>query len=320
MYSSCYQDERKQQWQTIADMGRHMDLPWIIIGDLNVTLSCHDRNSFSTHASYTPEIIQDTIQQFGLMEIPFMGHPFTWSNRRKNLQLVQTRLDRALASHLWFSLFPDAIINHLIPLGSDHAPILLSTAPPSLKTYKPFRLYETWTKHDTFRDLIKHEWEKVQFGSSSMQFTKKIQHLRRGISNWKKLHFGNIYDHITAVQQQIKEAQTHSNTCTTEVSKLQQDLQHWYNVKAEINYQHSRYKLLRCQDRNTKAFHDQANYRRRRNQIDSIKDDKGNWYTSINDIQRLLIKNFSNITTSCHPPQDADIFHLLSPCISLQEN
>lgn len=36
LYSSTYTDERQQQWKLIKDMGDHMDLPWVIIGDFNL--------------------------------------------------------------------------------------------------------------------------------------------------------------------------------------------------------------------------------------------------------------------------------------------
>ncbi|KAI3882914.1 hypothetical protein MKX03_008395 [Papaver bracteatum] len=298
MYSSCYPEERKLQWQTIDEMGEHMDLTWVVIGDLNVTMSFYERHSFTTHTYYTPALIQDTIQKYGLQDVPFTGHPFTWSNKRSTTHLVQTRLDRALATTQWLSFFPDAFVQHLIPLGSNHAPILLTTAPSTIKPHKPFRLYETWTKHATFKHLIQREWSKEQVGSMAMKFTKKLQQVRRGISKWRKQYFGDIDEHIKSLQQQIREAQQHPATLSSKLPNLQQELQHWYTFKADISRQKSRDKVLQDQDRNTKVFHAQANYRRRRNQIDSIRDEQGNWYTSRQDIQKLLIHHFSSITTT----------------------
>ncbi|KAI3868780.1 hypothetical protein MKX03_033598, partial [Papaver bracteatum] len=116
--------------------------------------------------------------------------------------------------------------------------------------------------------MVKQEWEKAQSGSSTMQFIKKLQQVQ--------LHFGNIDFRIKTVQQQLRAAQASNTPSHGTIVQLQQQLQHWYNVKADISHQHSRDKLLYAQDRNTKAFHAQANYRRRRNQIDFIKDEQGN--------------------------------------------
>lgn len=320
MYGSCYEAERINQWQIIADMGQHMDLPWVIIGDLNVTLSSYERQSFTTHTTPTPRIVQEIVSRYGLQDIPCSGHPFTWSNRRQQFQFVQTRLDRALASVEWFSLFPDVILRNLIPMGSDHAPILLTTSPQLSKCYKRFRLYETWTKPGTFKDLITKTWRYTPDGSPAAKFTKKLNKARQDIRIWKRITFDNVDERIHHIQQQIHEAQQSTIISQEDVFKLQSDLQHWYQFKADIAFQQSRERILQNQDKNTKCFHTKANFRRRRNQIDSIRDDKGNWYNSREEIQQLLLNHFINITTSTNPSQESENFQLIHPCITQAEN
>ncbi|XP_026398856.1 uncharacterized protein LOC113294671 [Papaver somniferum] len=243
---------------------------------MNATLSSYDRKSFSTSKPITPPIIHKTISTFGVQEIPFTGNPFTWSNHRKQSQYVTTRLDRALSTTEWLSIFPDAILYNLIPICSDHSPILLNTNSKTSNLYKPFRLYETWTKHPTFKAMIQDSWE--------------ITHSD---------------DHIQEVKHQPRKSQNRPQGNEQLIEQLQQQLQHWYQVKADIRFQQALEKVLQNQDRNSKVFHASVNYRRRRNQIDSIKDEAGKWYSSRQEIEGLLLAHFGSITTTSNPVQQS---------------
>lgn len=110
-----------------------MNMSWVILGDLNLTLYFSEKQSLSTHSAPSFQIVHDTIHMHGLRDVPFTGNPFTWSNHRKNQHLVKTRIDRALANNEWFIMYKDSIINNLLPHGSYHAPILLHTHLPEKK-------------------------------------------------------------------------------------------------------------------------------------------------------------------------------------------
>ncbi|XP_026399242.1 uncharacterized protein LOC113295103 [Papaver somniferum] len=87
-----------------------------------------------------------------------------------------------------------------------------------------------------------------------------------------------------------------------------------------ITYQQSREQLLRCENRNNIYFYNKANYRRRRNHIDTLQDKDGNWISNKEDIEKLLVQNFKEIYTSCNPALDTYIFNLIQPCVTDEEN
>ncbi|CAJ2679442.1 unnamed protein product [Trifolium pratense] len=65
----------------------------------------------------------------GLIDVHMEGHPLTWFKSLGTIQAVKERLDRALANDGWFQLFPNAILENLPALVSDHYPILLIREP-----------------------------------------------------------------------------------------------------------------------------------------------------------------------------------------------
>lgn len=47
------------------------------------------------------------IQQLGLLDLGFVGYPFTWRRGNGNKGGVKERLDRALSSSSWMTCFPE---------------------------------------------------------------------------------------------------------------------------------------------------------------------------------------------------------------------
>lgn len=123
------------------------------------------------------------------LDLGFKGPKFTWTNKRKNSNLVMERLDRCLANPLCLNLFPKTTVEHLTRTHSNHCPLILDTNPQPnhSSSRKPFRIEPLWLSHPSFEGLIHTYWP-----SSNLKFFDIIITLQTAINLWNKNTFGNI--------------------------------------------------------------------------------------------------------------------------------
>ena len=72
------------------------------------------------------QLFNDCIAELGLRELERTGARFTWTNHQ--VDLIQSVLDRVLVSSEWELCCPLASLRAITRIGSDHVPLLLSTA------------------------------------------------------------------------------------------------------------------------------------------------------------------------------------------------
>ncbi|KAI3854419.1 hypothetical protein MKX03_031101 [Papaver bracteatum] len=186
MYGSNNPMEYQEQWQFMIDMQPYVDLPWILLGDLNFTMSDSEIKSFSHHPHQHSRLVRPNIQQLGLLDLGFSGSSTTWSNHRSGVDYTAVRLDRDLANVTWMNSFPLAYLQHIPPVASDHSPILLSTSIYIQKKQSPFWLQRYWFSIASCSDVINTSWSQHFLGSPSYQLSSKLKHTRHQLQLWKK--------------------------------------------------------------------------------------------------------------------------------------
>ncbi|XP_074265958.1 uncharacterized protein LOC141588413 [Silene latifolia] len=145
-------------------------LPFLIVGDFNqVDYQC-DKLSASQQPIEGAEEFNLWKLRNELVDIPFKGPRFTWCNNRKGEKRVYERLDKAMGSKDWLSLFPDMGLKHYPIQISDHAPIEVDLNLTCMAGKRPFKL-DAWALD--FEECLE---KKAEWNAKWDDFDRQLEH------------------------------------------------------------------------------------------------------------------------------------------------
>ena len=134
------------------------DTPLVVAGDFNLITSPDDKSS----ANIDPQrmrLFNDCIADLALREITRVGARYTWTNNQ--VDPIRSVLDRVLVSVDWELAFPLCSLRAITRIGSDHAPLLLSsggTSPPQLNR---FHFENFWIGQPGFVEAVRLKWAQA---------------------------------------------------------------------------------------------------------------------------------------------------------------
>ncbi|XP_026383682.1 uncharacterized protein LOC113279193 [Papaver somniferum] len=319
MYGAHDATENVNQWQYLINMHLFVDLPWVLLGDLNFTMHDSETHSSSVTHPHHARHVRNFVQQLGLIDLGYSGADTTWSNHRSGDDDVSARLDIALVNNRWINHYTNAHLQYLVLVASDHNPILLHTVPYATK-HSPFKLYKCWFKMDSCTDTIARSWQQQFSGSPSFQFSSKLKLTRTQLQMWKRISFGNIENNLQNIQNQLQFCYDRNlSSSHPQVKHLSSSLQQWLLIQKEFFMQKAGDKFLEA-DGNTTYFHSIVNYNKRRSTINSIQGPLGIWFDSRSDIEAIFTNRFKNIATSSKSQINNEILQLFQPCVSEIQN
>lgn len=81
---------------------KHLDMPWILMGDFNVTLSSGEHSRVHDYLTDQRGMrqFQDAVTDCALSDLAYTGALFTWWNKRES-DPIGKKLDRALINGDW---------------------------------------------------------------------------------------------------------------------------------------------------------------------------------------------------------------------------
>lgn len=113
-------------WDTIKQI-IESEAEVCVVGDFNAITGIDEKYGGNPVLNMNSCNFRDFLFETGLVDLGFKGSAYTWTNRQSTSNAIFECLDRVVATVQWSQLYPQAFVNHLPRIHSDHAPILLRT-------------------------------------------------------------------------------------------------------------------------------------------------------------------------------------------------
>ncbi|XP_059450878.1 uncharacterized protein LOC132181647 [Corylus avellana] len=309
-------------WDSLTAAGEAFVSPWLCIGDFNFVLDQSENLGGRPVASSSHCPFRNFIDQHGMVDLGFVGNPFTWCNNRTGFATIKERLDRGLASLEWVHLHPDFSLIHLPASISDHNPISLNTNNTSSFLPRPFKFEEFWTLDPSCGLVIAATWKHLVSGPPGLVLVKKLAQTKAALKRWNNLIFGNIQAKIKSSLFKIDQIQISppSSQASLQESLLKKELDGLLIKEESLWRSKSRETWLQCKDLNTRFFHSSTLIRRRSNAVNFLKTNEGAWISDRAEIGGNFVSHFSNLFSSSVPPIEEDMLSLFDPVVSAEEN
>ncbi|KAL4367294.1 hypothetical protein GQ457_05G012860 [Hibiscus cannabinus] len=174
-------------------------------------------------------------------------------------------------------VFPHSEVDHLLKLGSDHRPIMLSTMRIGPTTVsRPFRYLSAWNEHPEFSDFLGSLW------GDGKSFRENVSCFQVQSRNWNKMVFGytgrqksRLLARLRGIDKALETSYRPSLVRLEE--RLKGELDVVLAQEESIWHQKSRALWINQGDRNTSYFHMMASVRHKRNTIRRLRIEDGEW-------------------------------------------
>jgi hypothetical protein len=268
----------------------------------------------------------EVLNRCGLVDLGYRGYPFTWENCREAGANVQKRLDRAVASVSWMTMFTLCTIDHVPTSYSDHVPILLHTdlgSNSSRHKRRPRKFEEKWAIHPECEKIIHDVWDQVNpIGSPMFVVCEKIKQCRESLYRWYKGMSSEFHLKIQNKTMSLSNliAGNHLGVNAEAITAIKQEINQLL-LSEELHWrQRSRMVWLEVGDRNTKYFHQYANQRKKTNGIQGFRNEANVWCDSEQQMEDIAVTYFQNIFTTSGPTRIEETLAAVDRVVSEEIN
>ncbi|XP_021991952.1 uncharacterized protein LOC110888748 [Helianthus annuus] len=256
---------KKDLWDALSVIVNSLDGLWIIGGDFNSVRFREERRNCSFKSSCANNF-NSFIYDAGLFEYDLRGARFTWrSENGKKL----SKPDRFLVNSEFFNNWPEARVQALPRLWSDHCPIILISKSVNFGA-RPFRVFNSWLGKEGFSEVVEEACSNFSCPGypPDVFLVRKLGYIRCKLREWRDKMIRKDCEVCSRAMEEI--AAIESILDSRELSEEEEwILAENKNIVAEIEYakvmdlkQRSRVKWAKEGDENSKFFHSLINCRK----------------------------------------------------------
>lgn len=296
VYAAPTASRRSGLWGRLKEVIEGVEGPVVIGGDFNTIVRLDERTGGNGRLSTDSLAFGEWINDLSLIDMGFRGNQYTWRRGRAENTFVAKRLDRVLCCAQARLQWQEAIVTHLPTLASDHTPLYLQFSPTRNMnaSRRPFRFEAAWLTHPGFKELLDASWNR------NIDTREALRSLQTRLKKWNREVFGDVQVRKEKLLTEINETQALIDHHQTEAllnkeADLQKELDVVLEQEEMIWFQKSREKWFAHGDRNTKFFHTSTVIRRRRNRIEMLKNDDGQWISNGPELEKLAVGYFKRL-------------------------
>ncbi|PKA50374.1 hypothetical protein AXF42_Ash013463 [Apostasia shenzhenica] len=263
-YGESVESRKYLSWQLLGKLAERYQGPWLCAGDFNEVLYQSEKQGGLPRDERKTIAFREVLNKCQLIDMGFIGGPFTWWNGRLGEETIVERLDRAVSNLSWQALFPNAHVDHLCSF-SDHC--ALNIQMDKLETVSNqqrrsrFRFEPMWLRDPSCSKVVESSWRTAFKPQDRTNLLGNLAAVGKALSNWNRESFGHIQNAIQKTQKSLE----HTNKLPISQDRLKEKmaLQSQLNElleREEILWkQRARVDWLKHGDRNTAYFHSTAN-------------------------------------------------------------
>ncbi|KAJ4827421.1 hypothetical protein Tsubulata_037290 [Turnera subulata] len=224
-YGNPVDSERHVSWQLLKSLKQASRLPWLCFGDFNEITRTSEKLGGARKPERLMAAFRDVIHYCNFEDLGFIGYPLTWDNGREGSHNIQLRLDRALATSDWVSLFPSNQVYHIFPRMSDHCPIkvCLQQEQRQMRNRRTqtcsFRFENHWLRDEECMRIVEDVWCS---GGASLSFgglATKMKMTGEQLFLWNRRKFGSLPWEIARLRAEVAALQTGASSRHTSRSR-----------------------------------------------------------------------------------------------------
>lgn len=156
---------------------------WNLAGDFNLIRSPENRNVSGANVN-NKLLFNDLIQHLDLVDVPFHGQNYTWSNMQDTPLLE--KLDWVFTSSSWTLSYPNTLVQTLGRPTSDHCPFVIKIG-TSIPKSNVFRFENFWVTCPSLLDVVSLHWESTPFyANAAKTLNGKFKQVRKGLKKWSR--------------------------------------------------------------------------------------------------------------------------------------
>ncbi|XP_060960728.1 uncharacterized protein LOC133031275 [Cannabis sativa] len=292
-YGEPQRSLRATTWNLLRDIAAESTLPWCVIGDFNNITSNGDVKGGRPYPDTLINGFNLALCDCRLDELALGGYQYTWERGRGGPAHVEIRLDRAFATHEWFSIFLEAKLSNFDYTSSDHTPLLLEPDPTiNFRPVRLFRYENAWGREALCGQLVKNCWDE----NIHVSLAEKIHMCSLILTEWGYEITGSFKQRLNKSKKKMSHLKSATGPFSTDDFSAEQCNYFEILAQQEIYWkQRSKQFWLHAGDKNSKYFHATASARKRSNEIVQLQDSAGNWKNWSSGLDHVIVDYFSSL-------------------------